>query len=145
MRWVNLHKMDACIGELMAVARADTYFRVEQKGIFSSSKFRWFLKTSVWLDESRRLCNAHTHTPCHPGPYHSHAHTHAALPHTHTHTCGINHLRIRQGMQSRAATAASSMAFERSSEVRVRMCAHACARKVEIFPPLVCGVESPWL
>lgn len=59
-------------------------FGWNKRGFFSS-KFRWFLKTSVWLDESRRLCNAHTHTPCHPGPYHSHTHACSLATHAHTH------------------------------------------------------------
>jgi len=109
--------MDACIGEMMAVARADAYFRVVQKGNFFFKIFDGFLKRQFgWMSQG---VARHTHTPCHPVPYLTHTHTHAALPHTLTHTCGINRLWIRQGMQSRAARAASSVVRERSLEVRV--------------------------
>ena len=85
--------MDACIGEMMAVVRADAYFRVVQKGNFFFKIFDGFLKRQFgWMSQG-----VATHTR--------------------------NRLRIRQGMQSRAARAVSSVVRESSFEVRVWVCA----------------------
>lgn len=78
--------MDACIGELMAVARADTYFRVEQKGNFFLQSLDGFLKRQFgWMSQGGFETRTHTHTlPPRPLPLtRTHACSLATHPHTH--------------------------------------------------------------